>query len=117
MSRIRLSCQTITFGDEQYLRFPQVLKHVASVGYDGVEIGYRRLAPIVRLEVIACLKYLARGGGYIIGPTKSILPETPKENIIALFETILDQPTRPQNITDVFPDHVIDLEKVYNSFH
>ena len=71
----------------------------------------------VRLEVIACLKYLARGGGYIIGPTKSILPETPKENIIALFETILDQPTRPQDITDVFPDHVIDLEKVYNSFH
>lgn len=71
----------------------------------------------VQQEVTACLRYLGRGGGYIIGPTKSILPETPLENILALFETILNQPTKPLPMSEPFPDHVGELEKIYMAFH
>jgi sugar phosphate isomerase/epimerase len=44
MSGMRIGCQTITFGDDQAKRFDEVFRVVASAGYDGVEIGYRRLA-------------------------------------------------------------------------
>jgi uroporphyrinogen decarboxylase len=67
-------------------------------------------------EVNACIKYLARGGGFVIGPTKSILPETPVRNIVTLFESILDQSTKPLGLDEVFPDHIYELERVYISF-
>lgn len=71
----------------------------------------------VQQEVIACLRYMARGGGYIIGPAKSIFPETPFENILALFEVILNQPAKPQPMSEPFPERVFELEKVFMTFH
>lgn len=68
-------------------------------------------------EVTACLRYLGKGGGYIIGPTKSFLPETPFENILSLFQTILNQPVDPLSENEPFPDCVPALERVYNAFH
>ena len=40
----QIACQTITFGPEQYERFPEVFAAVREVGYTGVEVGYRHLA-------------------------------------------------------------------------
>ena len=40
---MRIGCQTITFGDEQYKRFDTVFAAVRDAGYTGVEIGYRRI--------------------------------------------------------------------------
>jgi uroporphyrinogen decarboxylase len=71
----------------------------------------------VRQEVSACLRYLAHGGGYVIGPSKSILADTPFENTVALVETILNQPTKPLPVTDKLPESVPELEKVYKAFH
>jgi uroporphyrinogen decarboxylase len=71
----------------------------------------------VRQEVTACLRYLGRSGGYIIGPTKSIFPETPSDNILALYETIINQPTGPLPISEPFPACVPELERVYRAFH
>jgi hypothetical protein len=71
----------------------------------------------VRQEVKACLRYLAHGGGYVIGPSKSILADTPFENTVALVETILNQPTKPLPVTDKLPESVPELEKVYKAFH
>ncbi len=41
---MRIGCQTITFGDDQRDRFEWVFSSVREAGYDGVEIGYRRIA-------------------------------------------------------------------------
>ena len=71
----------------------------------------------VRQEVTACLRYLAHGGGYVIGPTKGILADTPFENTVALVETILNQPAKPLPVTESLPDSVPELEKVYKAFH
>lgn len=35
--------QTITFGDENQKHLPQILTHARASGYDGVEVGFRRL--------------------------------------------------------------------------
>lgn len=47
-----LGCQTITFGERQRERFPELLASVAAAGYDGVEIGFRHIRdlPAVRLR-------------------------------------------------------------------
>jgi len=71
----------------------------------------------VRQEVTACLRYLAHGGGYVIGTTKGILADTPFENTVALVETILNQPVKPLPVTESLPDSVPELEKVYKAFH
>ena len=71
----------------------------------------------VRREVTACLRYMAHGGGYVAGPAKHILPDTPFENIVALFETILDQPVQPLPTSEILRDSVPELERVYSAFH
>jgi len=71
----------------------------------------------VRQEVTACLRYLAHGGGYVIGPSKSILADTPFENTVALVETILKQPIKPLPVKAKLPESVPELEKVYKAFH
>ena len=38
-------------------------------------------------ETKRCIDVAARGGGYILGSSNSILPGTPAENVIAMFET------------------------------
>ena len=43
-NKVRLACQTITFGGEQKQHFPQVFEAVAKAGYTGVEIGFRHIA-------------------------------------------------------------------------
>jgi uroporphyrinogen decarboxylase len=70
----------------------------------------------VRREVAACLRYMAHGGGYVVGPAKHILPDTPFENIVALFETILDQPVQPLPAAEKLRDSVPELERVYSTF-
>ncbi len=39
-----LGCQTITWGDEQDARFPEVFSEIADAGFEGLEIGFRRIA-------------------------------------------------------------------------
>ncbi len=41
---MRIGCQTITFGDDQHQHFDSVFASVREAGYEGVEIGYRRIA-------------------------------------------------------------------------
>jgi len=41
----------------------------------------------VRKEVIENIKLLGKGGGYILAPCHNIQPNTPIENILALYET------------------------------
>ncbi len=43
MTHVKRGLQTITFGDSQQQRFPEVFRIAAESGYEGVEIGYRRL--------------------------------------------------------------------------
>jgi uroporphyrinogen decarboxylase len=45
----------------------------------------------VRNEVQRCLRELGKGGGYIAGPNKPLLPGTPIENAVALIETLTNQ--------------------------
>jgi len=40
----------------------------------------------VRREVERCFRVAAPGGGFVLASTSSILPETPLDNIIAMFE-------------------------------
>jgi len=42
----------------------------------------------VRAEVIKCFETLGLGGGYICAPCHNIQPNTPVENILAMYETI-----------------------------
>ena len=42
--RFSFACQTITWGDEQDARFPEVFREIAEAGFQGVEIGFRRIA-------------------------------------------------------------------------
>ena len=51
MNTFKIACQTITWGDGQMSRFPEVLRSVAESGYDGVEIGFRRLAALPPKEM------------------------------------------------------------------
>jgi uroporphyrinogen decarboxylase len=68
-------------------------------------------------ETRACMRYLGQGGGYIVGPTKSILPDTPPQNSAALFETILNQTERPLPAAEPLPERVPELQRVFSAFH
>ena len=46
----------------------------------------------VEEEVRERIRVLARGGGYILGPSHAIQAGTPPENIAALFDTALSAP-------------------------
>ncbi|OGV65483.1 MAG: hypothetical protein A3K19_10365 [Lentisphaerae bacterium RIFOXYB12_FULL_65_16] len=52
--KVRLGCQTISWGEGQNRRFPEVLAEIARAGFEGVEIGWRRLAdtPPARLRAM-----------------------------------------------------------------
>lgn len=72
----------------------------------------------VQREVLACLRYLGRGGGYVISPAKPLLPDVPLPNAVALIESILGQPPRSGPGTPgPLPDRVPELERVYAAFH
>ncbi len=43
MSTISIGCQTITYGDPQADRFAEIFRELGRDGYEGAEIGYRRL--------------------------------------------------------------------------
>lgn len=43
MADFRIGCQTITWGEKQRERFPEVFAQIASGGFAGVEIGFRHL--------------------------------------------------------------------------
>ena len=46
----------------------------------------------VREEVRERIGVLARGGGYILGPSHAIQAGTPPENIVAMFDTAARTP-------------------------
>lgn len=73
----------------------------------------------IRKEIIACIKYLGKDGGYIIGPTKSLNPDVPLDNCLAVLTTILNQPKHPTKKVraDRLPERVKDLWSVYSAFH
>ncbi len=43
MGEFKIGCQTITWGNEQHTFFPEMLGEIKDAGFEGVEIGYRRL--------------------------------------------------------------------------
>ena len=43
MSKFKLACQTITWGDGQDEKFPEIFTKIASFGYSGIEAGWRRV--------------------------------------------------------------------------
>jgi uroporphyrinogen decarboxylase len=73
----------------------------------------------IQKEVIACLNYLGKDGGYIIGPTKSLNPEVPLENCLTVLTTILNQPNPAKSFVnpEKVPDRVQALWSVYSKFH
>jgi uroporphyrinogen decarboxylase len=72
----------------------------------------------VRREVLACLRYLGQGGGYILSPAKAIMPDVPLANAAALIDTMLNQPTlRGQRGNAPLPAWVDELSGVYAQFH
>jgi len=42
----------------------------------------------VRAEVARLCQVLGQGGGFILAPTNNIMPETPVENVLALYEAV-----------------------------
>lgn len=46
MSSFPIACQTITWGENQCERFPEVFAEIAAGGFDGVEIGFRHIRAI-----------------------------------------------------------------------
>jgi uroporphyrinogen decarboxylase len=42
----------------------------------------------VRDEVKRLCEALGPGGGFILAPTNNVMPETPVENILTLYETV-----------------------------
>jgi len=42
----------------------------------------------VRAEVAQLCQVLGQGGGFILAPTNNVMPETPVENILALYEAV-----------------------------
>jgi uroporphyrinogen decarboxylase len=72
----------------------------------------------VQREVEACLRYLGRSGGYVISPSKPILPDVPSANAYALIEAIVNQPiVNRLDDADLLPDRVDALWRVYSAFH
>ena len=62
----------------------------------GLNHGEARLLPRdtpdqIRAEIARLCRKLGRGGGFIIGPTKPIMPDVPTENAVACVEAILGQ--------------------------
>ena len=62
-------------------------------------IGTQQLLPFgspddIREAVRHCRLELGRDGGFILGPTKAVRPETPDENILALWDAIVHQEPR-----------------------
>ena len=43
---VPLACQTITWGDEQNTRFPEIFQEISDAGFQGVEIGFRHIASL-----------------------------------------------------------------------
>ena len=46
MSTFPIACQTITWGPEHKMHFPEVFAEVAAAGFTGVEIGFRHIREI-----------------------------------------------------------------------
>jgi uroporphyrinogen decarboxylase len=68
----------------------------------------------VRAEVAACIRLLGKGGGYIMGPAKPILPDVPLANAVALIEEIVAQPGASQYTEQ----HLASvLSGVYSAYH
>ena len=62
-------------------------------------IGTQQLLPFgtpeeIRTEVERLRLHLGRDGGFIIAPTKAVRPETPTENMLALFDALVHQRPR-----------------------
>jgi uroporphyrinogen decarboxylase len=73
----------------------------------------------IQKEVRACIKYLGKDGGYIIGPTKSLNPDVPLENCLAILTSILNQPDH-SNVKvspDRLPERAKPLWSIYSKFH
>jgi uroporphyrinogen decarboxylase len=66
----------------------------------------------VRREVLACLRVLGQGGGYVLSPAKAILPDVPLANAAALLDAMINQ---PETTALEEPDAV--LASVYARFH
>lgn len=58
MARYRIGLQTITFGEWQVENMPAVLEAAVQGGYDGVEIGYRRLGATTPSDLAGFLEDL-----------------------------------------------------------
>jgi hypothetical protein len=73
----------------------------------------------IRAEIQACLRYLGKGGGYVIGPTKTINADIPAENGLAVLDAILNQEHtgHPIDGGDALPERVEALWSVYSAFH
>jgi uroporphyrinogen decarboxylase len=73
----------------------------------------------IQKEIIACIKYLGKDGGYIIGPTKSLNRDVPLKNCLAVLRTILNQPLphTQKVVADRPPERVEELWAVYSAFH
>jgi len=59
-------------------------------------LGSQRTIPFgtpdgIRAEVARLCEVMGRGGGYILGPAKALMPETPTENAAAVVEAMLGQ--------------------------
>jgi len=50
----------------------------------------------VRAEVTRLCRVLGQGGGFILAPTNNVMPETPVENILALYEAVQNLETKTQ---------------------
>ncbi|MBU0616863.1 MAG: sugar phosphate isomerase/epimerase, partial [Planctomycetes bacterium] len=68
-SKIRLGCQTISWGEGQSRRFPEVFAEIARAGFDGVEIGWRRMAdtPPARLRAMLAEHGLVLAASHVGG--------------------------------------------------
>ena len=73
----------------------------------------------IQKEIMACLKYLGKDGGFIIGPTKSLNPDVPLNNCLAVLATILNQSRHSLKkvSSDRLPERVKELWSVYSAFH
>jgi len=65
---------------------------------DGLMISPRmfRKPEQVRAEVTRLCRVLGQGGGFILAPTNNVMPETPVENILALYEAVQNLETKTQ---------------------
>ena len=59
-------------------------------------LGTQKLIPFgtpaeIRAQVRRLCTEMGKGGGYILAPAKSLLPETPTDNAIALLGAFLDE--------------------------